>query len=47
MTAFIAAILIISSCGQAWNGKKDALFTDFWRVECPSKIDTYCFIFNF
>ncbi len=23
MTAFIAAILIISSCGQAWNGKKD------------------------
>ncbi len=23
MTAFIAAILLISSCGQAWNGKKD------------------------
>ena len=23
MKAFISSILIISSCGQAWNGKKD------------------------
>ncbi len=23
MTAFIAAIFLISSCGQAWNGKQD------------------------